>query len=215
MTTPLADPTLSGRWWVWPDGTRLPVVSGGAEDLGGGLSIDDGGADEGGGGGGDEAAAQDGGEGDDDSRPDVDSTAEVRKWKAMARKHEARAKENADAAARLQEMEHAGKSETEKLNALLAEEQGKAREARVKALKLQVAADKGLPPQLAKFLPDLDDEVDMIDAADELLEASGSAGKAAQPARQPKSTLTNPLGDDDAAASRDALINSMVGRSPF
>lgn len=40
---------------------------------------------------------------------------EVEKWKALARKNEARAKENADKAKRLDELEEAQKSETEKL----------------------------------------------------------------------------------------------------
>lgn len=156
--------------------------------------------------------------GPDDGKntPPPDPQAEIKKWKAMARKHEANAKANADAAQQLQEIKHAGKSETEKLQALLAEEQNAAKEARIQALKLQVANERELPPGLAKFLPDLEDEVDMIEAADELLAASRDAGTATQPTRQtPKSTLTNPLGDDDPAASREALINSMVGRSPF
>lgn len=144
----------------------------------------------------------------------ADPSAEIAKWKALARKHENQAKANADAAQRLKQLEDSGKSESEKLQALLDEQSKKAREATVKALKLQVAADKGLPSQLAKFLPDLDDEVDMLAAADELLEASGSAAKGgSQPTRQPKSTLTNPLGDDDPAASREALINSMLGKA--
>lgn len=45
----------------------------------------------------------------------TDQTAEVEKWKALARKNEARAKENADKAQRLDDLEEAQKSETEKL----------------------------------------------------------------------------------------------------
>lgn len=43
-----------------------------------------------------------------------DLTAEVEKWKSLARKHEGTAKANADAARRLNEIEEASKSETEK-----------------------------------------------------------------------------------------------------
>lgn len=203
MIAPFDDPARFGGWWIWPDGTRLPVVSGGSDDGdpdSGAEDVDDSGDDDP-----DNGAA---------ATENTGSDAEIRKWKAMARKHEAKAKANAEAAQRLKEMEHAGKSETEKLQALLEEQQVQARSATVKALKLQVAADKGLPATLAKFLPDLDDEVDMLAAADELLEASGAAGKATQPTRQtPKSTLTNPLGDDDPAAQREAIVNSMLGRS--
>jgi hypothetical protein len=157
-------------------------------------------------------------DGDGTSPPDAgkapDPAAEAAKWKAMARKHEAQAKANADAAARLRDLENAGKSETEKLQAALDESRAAARSATVKSLKLQVAAEKGLPASLAKFLPDLDNEIDMMQAADELLEASGSTGKADPPTRQPKSNLTNPLKDgDDASASREALINSMLGKA--
>jgi hypothetical protein len=153
--------------------------------------------------------------GEDTNTPAVkDHEAEANKWKALARKHEAQAKANAEAAARLKDMEHAGKSETEKLQALLDEARNTSRAATVKALKLSVAAEKGLPPGLAKFLPDLDDEVDMLQAADELLEAAGSpAGMAGQPTRQPKSNLTNPLKDDAADDQRQQLIDSMLGRS--
>lgn len=45
---------------------------------------------------------------------EVDLTAEVEKWKALARKSETRAKENSAAAKRLAEIEEAGKTEAEK-----------------------------------------------------------------------------------------------------
>ena len=48
-------------------------------------------------------------------KPTDDLSAEVDKWKALARKNEARAKENADKAKRLDELEEANKSELEKL----------------------------------------------------------------------------------------------------
>lgn len=73
---------------------------------------------------------------------------EVDKWKALARKNEARAKENADKAKRLDELEEANKSELEKLlaRAEAAEakiaERDKADEQR--ALAKEVADAKGL-----------------------------------------------------------------------
>jgi hypothetical protein len=51
------------------------------------------------------------------AKPDTggpDLTAEVEKWKALARKHEGTAKANAEAARRLSDLEEASKSETEK-----------------------------------------------------------------------------------------------------
>lgn len=192
--------TIDGRDWFIVENTFVPVVSGGDDDDPG---------DPGG-----ETDPPEPGDGGESKKPPPDPAAELAKWKALARKHEANAKANAGAAEELKAHKNAGKSETEKLQALLAERESEARAATIKALKLQVAADKGLPAQLAKFLPDLDDEVDMLAAADELLEASGSAATGGQPTRQnPKSTLTDPLGDDSAAASREALISSMLGKA--
>lgn len=155
---------------------------------------------------------------DSPAEPEADTSAkdyeaEAAKWKALARKHEAQAKANAEAAAKLKELEHSGKSETEKLQAMLAEAQEARRKSTIEALRLRVAAEKGLPPTLAKFLPDFDDEVDMLAAADELLEAAGQAADtaASSPTRQPKSNLTNPL-KDDAAEQRDAILRAMTGR---
>ena len=44
-------------------------------------------------------------------QPDRDWEAEATKWKALARKHEKAAKDNADAARRLAQIEESGKSE--------------------------------------------------------------------------------------------------------
>jgi uncharacterized protein (DUF885 family) len=141
-------------------------------------------------------------------KPDLD--AELQKWKAMARKHEAQAKANAEAAAKLKDIENAGKSETEKLQAALEEYQSKERQATIRALKLEVAAEKNMPKELAGFLPDLDNEVDMMEAADKLLAAAGAADKVDPPTRQPRS-LNHPLGDEtDNEGER--LLNAMLGK---
>lgn len=146
-----------------------------------------------------------------DTEPAVDLAKEAEKWKAIARKHEERAKANAEAAARLKEMEDAGKTEAEKLQSALAEAQAQARKSTVKALKLEVANEKGLPASLAKFLPDTENEVDMMQAADELLEASGAGLDT--PTKRPKSQLSSPLGSDsDPADDAQRMLNSMLGR---
>jgi len=140
--------------------------------------------------------------------------ADAKKWKSIALKHEQTAKANADAAKRLKEMELAGKSETEKLQTLLEEARAEARTARITALRHQVAAEKGLPPSLAKFLPDVDNEVDMTAAAEALLEAAG-AGEQRPATRQPKSKLLTPLAEDDEETSRQQVIAAMQGKSPI
>lgn len=78
----------------------------------------------------------------------ADLAAEVEKWKAMSRKNEARAQENADKAKRFDEFEEAQKSELEKVTA-----RAEAAEARIaerdkadaaRALAEEVAKDKGV-----------------------------------------------------------------------
>jgi hypothetical protein len=76
-------------------------------------------------------------------------------WKAEARKHEARAKENAakakaneTAAQRLAEIEDANKSELEKAAARAEAAEKRAAELEAKALRSDVAAEKGVPAAL-------------------------------------------------------------------
>ena len=78
----------------------------------------------------------------------TDTAAEVEKWKALARKNEARAKENADKAKRLDDLEEAQKSETEKLVARAEAAEAKLAErdkaAAAQKLAKEVAEAKGL-----------------------------------------------------------------------
>lgn len=102
-----------------------------------------------------------------------DFKAEAEKWKAMSRKHEADAKKNADAAKRLAELEEEDKTEQQKLtDAKLAAEK-KAEEAELRALRYEVAAEKGLSPKLAARLSGSDRE-ELLADADELLVLMGS-----------------------------------------
>lgn len=70
--------------------------------------------------------------------------AEVEKWKALAKKHEDRAKANADKARRLDELEESSKSdksEMQQLNDRLAAFEQRAQKAEQSALRLRVATD--------------------------------------------------------------------------
>lgn len=71
----------------------------------------------------------------------TESTSEVEKWKALARKNEARAKENAEKAKRLDEFEEAQKSEVEKLTARAEAAESKLAE-REKADELRTVLDE-------------------------------------------------------------------------
>jgi uncharacterized membrane protein YqiK len=95
-----------------------------------------------------------------------DWKAEAEKWRALARKHEQQAKANAEAARRLKEAEEAEKTVAERL----ADLQRKAQEAEMRALRFEVATEKGLPPKLVRFLHGSSRE-ELEEAAAELLEA--------------------------------------------
>lgn len=101
-----------------------------------------------------------------------DLAVDVAKWKAMARKHEQQAKTNAAAAKKLAELEDANKSEIEKASEAAKTAQERADAAEAKALRYEVALDKGVPKKLMKFLTGSTAE-DIEASADELLEALG------------------------------------------
>lgn len=115
-------------------------------------------------------------------------------WKAEARKWEQRAKENKDAAAKLAKLEEADKTEVQKLTDKLAAEKDRADKAEQRALRLEVAQDKGLTPAQAKRLAGSTKEELEADA-DELLETfapaePSSEGEPSGTSRRPKEALT-------------------------
>lgn len=102
----------------------------------------------------------------DDDQPDP--KAEAEKWKALARKHEADAKKNRDAARRLAEIEDQGKSETERLNAAQRAAEDRANAAELQLARVTVALRKNLTEAQAKRLQGATEEELEADA-DELL----------------------------------------------
>jgi len=141
---------------------------------------------------------------DPDDKPDPDPKDEVAKWKAMARKHEQQSKANAKAAEKLKELEDAGKSEIEKATAAAAEAHKRAEEAELKAIRLEVAAEKGLTPAQAKRLVGATKEE--LDAdADELLEEFGGPSDDGKkpPARKPSERLKGGTADEDEPPELD------------
>jgi hypothetical protein len=131
---------------------------------------------------------------DDDDKPDTGATdsgdtgdatgqtgkdwqAEAEKWKALARKHEANAKANAGAAAKLATLEEADKTEIQKLTDRVTLAEKRAEEAETKALRAEVAGSMGLTAAQAKRLVGSTEEELRADAA-ELLESFGGGKKA-------------------------------------
>ena len=117
-----------------------------------------------------------------------DWEAEAKKWQALSQKMEQRAKGNADAAKELEKFRkaeadraEAEKSEAEKRTAA----EKRAEEAELRALRLEVATDKGLPPKLAKRLVGATREELEADA-DELLSDAPPARKEPEKPKAPK-----------------------------
>lgn len=117
----------------------------------------------------------------------VDHEAEAAKWKALSRKHEDQAKSNSAAAKRLQEMEDANKTEAQKAADTTAAAVKRAEEAEQRALRFEVAGEKGLTPAQAKRLVGATKEELEADA-DELLESFKPPEKP-KPGAKPKEKL--------------------------
>ena len=91
-------------------------------------------------------------------------------WKAESRKWESRAKENANAAQRLAEIETANQTEAEKVAKRLAAAEKRAAELEVTALRATVAAAKGVPANLLSGST----QEELEAAADALIEFRGA-----------------------------------------
>ena len=98
-------------------------------------------------------------------------------WKAEARKWEKRAKENAEAAKRLAEIEEAQKSEAEKVAERLAKAERAAAEAEARALRREIALEHKLSKDDAALLDSVSDEDAMRRLAARLAEQAAERDK--------------------------------------
>jgi flagellar motility protein MotE (MotC chaperone) len=134
-------------------------------------------------------------------------------WKSEARKWEKRAKDNADAAARLRELEDEQKSEQDKLTERLAELETSAKSSTLEAARLRVAIRKGLPESLVDRLRG-DTLEDIEQDADELLVLIQSDDPSVEPSRRPRERLRPGAAPDaDPAPSPDQLADEVIRRS--
>lgn len=102
---------------------------------------------------------------------------------------EAKLKELEPAAKRLQELEDEQKSEQEKLTEKLSATEKRAAEAELRAARLEVATDKGLPLSSVKFLTGETQE-ELSASADELIALMGTnEQEPAAPSRRPQERL--------------------------
>jgi len=107
------------------------------------------------------------------SKPDTGDTqdlaTQLEKWKAMARKHEVRAKEGEAAQKRLQELEDKDKSELERAQQEARQQKDRADKAEARLVRFEVAARKKLDLELSSRLQG-DTEEELEADADKLLQ---------------------------------------------
>lgn len=139
-----------------------------------------------------------------ETEPDL--SAEVEKWKSLAKKHEARAKDNADKAKRFDEIEESSKSELEKATARAEAAEKALATARLDSDRASVALSKGLTPTQAKRLVGTTREELEADADDLLADLKASS---ATPPRAPdqKRTTTSAAADDERE-----FVKNLFGR---
>ena len=169
----------------------------------------------------------------------TDSSGDVDKWKALSRKHEAEAKTNRAAAAKLKEIEESGKTELEKATQRIAEADiqikqanDRADRAAIKAHLTSAAAKAGaIDTDAVEALIDrsaitvTDDAVTGVDAAVEALKktkphlfgkqkpAAGSADGGQQgdkPGQWTRSDLTGKSSAEIEAARKAGLLQNMM-----
>lgn len=133
----------------------------------------------------------------------ADLTAELEKWKKLARQNEAQAKANADAAKRLAELEDRDKSEAQRLTEQQKAAEDRAAKAERELLRLRVAARKGLTEAQAKRLTG-DSEEELEADADDLLSSFAPPPPAEDDddRRRPKERLRSG-GDPEAEPAPD------------
>lgn len=142
------------------------------------------------------------GTGEEQQPSETKPTETVDFWKQKAREQEKRAKDNASAAQRLQEIEDAQKSAEERASEALTNAEKRALEAESRALRLEVASEKGLTPAQAKRLVGSTRE-ELESDADDLLENFKPSNGDTE-TQKPKTALDLDLGSrGTTAASAD------------
>jgi hypothetical protein len=143
-----------------------------------------------------------------DKEDEPDYKAELAKWKALARKHEARVKELSPAAARLKEIEDAQKTELEKAKDRETALQVELQRYRVAEIRRAAASAAGLDPELAEFITAADEEEAKAQA--EKLAERFKVTATKQSADFKQGTRTTP----PPARSRDDLLRAFAGYGP-
>lgn len=120
-----------------------------------------------------------------DSKPETKPTETVDFWKAKAREQEKRAKENAEAAKRLSEIEEANKSEAQKAADRIAALEQEATAAKASALRFKIAAKFQVSDEDADLFLTGTDEDTLTKQAERLAQRTEEAGKPRTPKPNP------------------------------
>lgn len=141
-----------------------------------------------------------------DDHPLVQSLGKANK---EAEKWRKRAKELEDYERRVKEAEDADKSEVDKAKEQATEAERRAKDAEAKALRFEVATEKGVPKRLMRFLTGSTQE-DLEEQADALLEEIGSGSKGtSRPKEWLKPGASNAEEpDDDPKKIADSVMSS-------
>lgn len=129
-------------------------------------------------------------------------------WKTEARKWEARAKADHDAANKWREFELSQKSEYEKLAERLAQAEASASEATAKAIRYEVATAKGIPAEALDLITGTDREA-IETSAEKLAALLAAQSKTNQPKPDPNQGLPATGGNspkDQFAAAMGNLL---------
>lgn len=127
-------------------------------------------------------------------------------WKEQARKWEARAKADHEAAKQWRDFEQSQKSEYEKLAEQLAQEKASASEATAKLLKYEVATQKGIPAEALDLLNGSTRE-ELESAADRLLSLIDNQSKPTAPKPDPNQGKPSAGGTSAGDQFAQALAN--------
>jgi hypothetical protein len=143
---------------------------------------------------------------------DAEYVAKLRKEAAAAR---IEAKNNADAAKRLAEIEDANKSEVEKAAQRVADAEARAKAAETRALRLQVAAEKGLTVKQAGRLSGETLEELQADADDFLADLPNP--KPTPGDKRPREASARVTGDDEPPVETDPakLADAVMAQASF
>lgn len=133
-----------------------------------------------------------------------DHEAEAKKWKALSRQHEKRAKANADKAKKFDESEESDKTEVQKAADKAAKAEERATGAELKAARYEIADEKEVPRKLVKFITGSTKE-EMEESADELLEAFKAEDEGDKPrgTGRPKERLKSGAAPDSGTDEAD------------